>query len=89
MSVQEQWLLLDPFTKMDADRIQFFKNFVISKPTYYNLMKFSQLLAYNNRKEEARKNLNILNALYSKTHTEDELLRKIDFKGSLIISQTN
>ncbi|MFH7046752.1 PglL family O-oligosaccharyltransferase [Acinetobacter johnsonii] len=89
MSVQEQWLLLDPFTKMDADRIQFFKNFVIIKPTYYNLMKFSQLLAYNNRKEEARKNLNILNALYSKTHTEDELLRKIDFKGSLIISQTN
>lgn len=86
-SVQEKWLLLDPFTKWDADNIQSYEKFIITQPTYYNLMKFSQLLAINDRKDEAKKYLNILNALYSKTHTEEELLEKIDFKGTLIISQ--
>lgn len=86
-SVQEKWLLLDPFTKLDADNIQSYEKFIITQPTYYNLMKFSQILAINDRKDEAKKYLNILNALYSKTHTEEELLEKIDFKGTLIISQ--
>lgn len=86
-NIQAQWLLLDSSTKLDANNIQSYEKFIITQPTYYNLMKFSQLLAINDRKDEAKKYLNILNALYSKTHTEEELLEKIDFKGTLIISQ--
>lgn len=88
LAVQEQWLLLDPSKKLDEDNIQLYEKFIITQPTYYNLMKFSQLLVFNDKKDEAKKYLNILNALYSKTHTEEELLKKINFKGTLIISQS-
>lgn len=89
MSVQEEWLLLDPLSQVDVNKINIFRNFVMHQPTYYNLMKFSQLLASNKQYDEARQKLRILNALYSKNHSEDELLKKIDFKGNLMISNAN
>lgn len=89
MSIQEEWLLLDPLSQVDVNKINIFRNFVMHHPTYYNLMKFSQLLASNRQYDEARQKLRILNALYSKNHSEDELLKKIDFKGNLTISNAN
>jgi len=71
-----KWIELNPETVLsEADLVEW-ENFVKNKPTPYNLRKYTKLLAYNGRVEQAEQQIFILQNLYKQKITLPELLKE-------------
>lgn len=58
------WIALNPKTKMSEHDLSLLGEMVKNKATPYNLKKYAQLLAYNQKAEEAERYLLVLQRLY-------------------------
>ncbi|WP_436898386.1 Wzy polymerase domain-containing protein [Acinetobacter gyllenbergii] len=61
-----EWILLNPKTIMPENDLTQLGEMVKNKATPYNLQKYAQLLAYNQKFKEAEQQLLVLNRLYKK-----------------------
>ncbi|MCY1448028.1 hypothetical protein D9M71_646730 [compost metagenome] len=71
-----KWIELNPqIVLSEADLVEW-ENFVKNKPTPYNLRKYTKLLAYNGKVEQAQQQIFILQRLYKQKITLPELLKE-------------
>ena len=70
------WIQLNPKTQMSEADLTKLGKMVANKATPYNLKKYAQLLAYNQKIPEAQQQLLILNQLYRKHVTLAEIVAK-------------
>ena len=62
-----------------------YENYIERMPTYYNLFKFAQILAFHNQQDRANEVLMQMNALYNKKHQYSELFEDVDQRGKMTI----
>lgn len=71
---RSKWIALYPYRKVTEQQLQEIRHMVQTYLTPYDLHKFSILLAYNGYEQEAKRQLIILNIMYSQEYTYDSLL---------------
>ncbi|HCA5050097.1 TPA: O-antigen ligase C-terminal domain-containing protein [Acinetobacter baumannii] len=70
-----KWIEMKPKTTLSDADLAVWGNFVKNKATPYNLRKYTQLLAYNGKVEQAEQQIFILQHLYRQQITLAELLK--------------
>ncbi|MDC4964549.1 Wzy polymerase domain-containing protein [Acinetobacter baumannii] len=70
-----KWIEMKPKTTLSDADLAVWGNFVKNKATPYNLRKYTQLLAYNGKVEQAEQQIFILQYLYRQQITLAELLK--------------
>lgn len=68
-----EWIALYPCTKLDEREIDELSYMVKTYMIYYDLLKFSKLLAYNGYIEQSKQYLNKINYMYNKKYTISNL----------------
>lgn len=68
-----EWIALYPCTKLDEREIDELSYMVKTYMIYYDLLKFSKLLAYNGYMEQSKQYLNKINYMYNKKYTVRDL----------------
>lgn len=68
------WIALNPKTKMSEHDLSLLGEMVKNKATPYNLKKYAQLLAYNQKAEEAERYLLVLQRLYKQKISLAEII---------------
>ncbi len=68
------WIALKPQTKMSETELSLLGEMVKNKATPYNLKKYAQLLAYNQKLEEAEQQLVVLRQLYKQKVSLAEII---------------
>jgi len=71
-----KWIELNSETALPEANLVHWENFVMNKPTPYNLRKYAKLLAYNGKVEQAEQQIFILQHLYKQKITLSELLKE-------------
>jgi len=68
------WIVLNPKTTMSEAELKQLGEMVKNKATPYNLQKYAQLLAYNQKLKEAEQQVVVLNQLYKKKLSLAEII---------------
>lgn len=71
-----EWIAFNPFTCVSDNDIFKYQNIVYSYPTHLNLYKYAQLLAYNKKNKQAKRQLYLISVIYGKKHEFNDLLKK-------------
>lgn len=72
-----RWLVLDVKDQILDSDIKKYGEFVLLNPSEYNLFKYAQILAFNDRKDMAIKQLWYLKELYGNDYDYDYLLKTL------------
>ncbi len=70
---RSKWISLYPCTSMSEDEINEMRNMIKTYIIPYDLYKFSQVLNFNGKTDEAQRHLDILDYMYGKKFEFDEL----------------
>lgn len=70
---QNNWISLDPRTTINKEKIYKYKALVYNQPTPSNLFKLAQVYHYNNYINDRDRILSIINIIYKKNYTQNEL----------------
>lgn len=83
-SAQEIFLVAKSNHVYSVNELDKFQHYVDSQPTYFNLLKFSQILYHSHEVVKAKDYLEISNALYNKNVTFDDLSKRDNMQSSHI-----
>ncbi|MEN8409052.1 Wzy polymerase domain-containing protein [Acinetobacter bereziniae] len=72
-----RWLVLDVKDKISDSDIKKYREFVLLNPSEFNLFKYAQILAFNDRKDMAVKQLWYIRELYGNNYDYDYLLKTL------------
>lgn len=70
-----EWIALNPFTKLEEDQIEIYRNLTLLTPSKYYLYKYAQLAAYNGKQEDAEYCLFLIKRIYKSDINPDDLLK--------------
>lgn len=70
-----EWIALNPFSKLEEDQIEIYRNLTLLTPSKYYLYKYAQLAAYNGKQEDAEYCLFLIKRIYKSDINPDDLLK--------------
>lgn len=73
---QNNWISLHPRTTINKEKIYKYKALVYNQPTPSNLFKLAQVYHYNHYINDRDRILSIINIIYKKNYTQNELVIK-------------
>ncbi|MEB3767245.1 PglL family O-oligosaccharyltransferase [Acinetobacter sp. MD2] len=79
-----EWYTLNRFSHLSDAQIADYHRAVVITPTYYDLYKYAQLLAFNGKMSEAMHQLQLIRGLYHVEHSASDLLENKDHNGKAL-----